>query len=352
MSHEILVIGGGPAGAALAIHLARAGRDVLVLERTATAHDKVCGEFLSGEALAELHQLGIDASALGAASIHNVEIIAGRRKAIASLPFPAMGLSRRVLDDALLRHAAQCGAVIRRGVTAQAVTGAGVRTNDGIVIARHVVIATGKLDLRGRPRMVRGGLPRWTGLQWRLRSPAAPLVSVHMLNGGYAGLQPVGTDQINLCLAMRDARAGWRPLVEQGAPAVRMMLQAAGWPQPRAIAGVPYGHLHAGPEDGLFRIGDQFAVIPSFCGDGIAIALHSGRRAATAILQGHDASVYHRTLRHELAPQFRRAAWLSRAAACRLGPTLFVAMAQRWPDLLRHAARLTRIPDRSCPGET
>src|ERR1700709_1090896 len=86
---EIVIIGGGPAGAGLAIELSRAGRDVLLVEREAGPHDKVCGEFLSHEALVSLDALGIDAEALGAVPISKLSLAAGEREVNITLPFPA-----------------------------------------------------------------------------------------------------------------------------------------------------------------------------------------------------------------------------------------------------------------------
>ena len=85
---EVLVLGGGPAGCAASIALARKGRAVTLIERELTPHHKVCGEFLSGEALADLHALGIDVASLGAVSIDYVRLAAARRAAEAPLPFP------------------------------------------------------------------------------------------------------------------------------------------------------------------------------------------------------------------------------------------------------------------------
>ncbi len=61
-----LVIGGGPAGSMVAIRLASAGHPVLLLERERTAHHKVCGEFLSREAVDYLREAGVDPILLGA----------------------------------------------------------------------------------------------------------------------------------------------------------------------------------------------------------------------------------------------------------------------------------------------
>ena len=78
MTDRLLVVGGGIAGAALAIPLAEAGWRVTLVEREAGPHDKVCGEFLSREARLYLRALGIDPATLGAVPIQRVRV-AGRR---------------------------------------------------------------------------------------------------------------------------------------------------------------------------------------------------------------------------------------------------------------------------------
>ena len=63
---EAIVVGGGLAGSAFAIELARQNRRVVILERSLGPHHKVCGEFLSAEAQALLAGLGVDVWELGA----------------------------------------------------------------------------------------------------------------------------------------------------------------------------------------------------------------------------------------------------------------------------------------------
>ena len=87
---QALVIGGGIAGGAIAAQLARAGRDVVLIERKAGAHDKVCGEFISSEAALYLRALGVDLQTLGAVRISTIRLYARDEVATARLPFPAL----------------------------------------------------------------------------------------------------------------------------------------------------------------------------------------------------------------------------------------------------------------------
>ena len=108
-SIDHVVIGGGLAGCMVALKLASAGREVVLLEKQREAHDKVCGEFLSAEAIGYLRQAGVDAQAAGAHPIERVCLHAGRKSVGARLPFQALSLSRRVLDEMLMGRAGAAG---------------------------------------------------------------------------------------------------------------------------------------------------------------------------------------------------------------------------------------------------
>jgi len=291
-----LIVGGGPAGAAAAIGLARAGAMPLLVERSAGERDVVCGGFLGWDALIRLRQLGIDPAALGAKPIHRLRLVAGGRAVERPLPKPAMGLSRRRLDTSLLGVAEAEGAAVLRGRAARIAEDRLVRLDDGEEIAADAMfLATGKHELRGATRetgrrKVSVGLRAVLAASADMARDLAEVIELHLYDGGYAGLLMQEDGQVNLCLSVAQARMGegrdalladlWReaPLLADRVGAI-----PADW---EAVAGVPYGWRAKATTPGVYRVGDQAAVIASLAGDGIAIALASGVAAAQACLHG------------------------------------------------------------------
>jgi flavin-dependent dehydrogenase len=352
---EMVIVGGGPAGAAAAIALARAGRPTLLIEREPVPAEKVCGEFLAMDAAAALVALGLCPSSLGAVPIRRAVMAAGRHRAEMDLPFAAWGLPRAVLDAALLNHARDSGAEVRCGTGVAAAhrgpAGWSLRiAGGGDLPARHIVLATGKHELRGAGRGRRGGA---IGIKLPLAGvPLEDRIALLACPGGYAGLQPRPGGGANLCAALdprvpgvaaaaRDPHA-FLAHVAAGSDLAEALLRDARPALSRAltVAGVPYGFTAAGGPPGLFRVGDQVSVIPSFCGDGVAMALGSGRRAAEAILAGRDAASHHAAWGRSVAWQMRIAGVLS--ALVGRTPGLLVAAAGRAPALAGWAARRTR----------
>ncbi len=356
----VLVIGGGPAGAAAACRLAAAGRAVTLVERTAGAHDSVCGEFVSADTAQLLAELGIAPDRFAAPRLDRVLLGGGGRIAAARLPFAAWGLSRRCLDQALLARAAEVGAEIRRGVAVRrlASTGQGWRAElaDGrTILADAVILATGKHDLPGFPRPRRTPMIAFKShLADAARPPLAGAVALLPFRGGYAGLQPVEDGRVNLCLtvsATRFAALGrsWPGLLAEialAAPALAdALLAPAVHARPLAVAGMPYGHVrrHA-PAPGLVCVGDQAAVIPSFTGDGLAIALLSGRIAALGLLDAWPAEHIQCTIADAVRRPMAVAQLLAALAGSRLGRQAIVHVAGPVPGLLSVLAGATRVP--------
>lgn len=364
---EVAVIGGGPAGAAAAIRLAAAGREVLVFERERGPHHVVCGEFLSAEAVADLRALGVDIAALGATRIDRVRLTANGRSAAARLPFVAAGLSRKALDAALLDKAAASGATIRRGARVRRVEAAGGGWTIGLacggeITAGAVLLATGKYDLPGVARATPWrGRSDMLALKMHLRLPESGMcrlrgvIELHLLPGGYAGLQLVEEGWANLCMVLdgktcpaagADFGRLLREIGDRNACLAEALAGAVpAWPRPLAIARVPYGHRFALPSPGApgWRLGDQAAVTPSFTGDGLAIALRSGVLAADHMLEGRSGEAFAAAMRAETGRQMRWAMLLQGMLDRPRSHALAIAAAQAFPPLIAWGSLRTRL---------
>jgi flavin-dependent dehydrogenase len=359
----VLILGGGPAGAAAAAILAGSGRSVTLIERSAGPVDKVCGDFLSAEAIVALRALGLDLNRLSPVPVRRLRLLHGHRVVETTLPFAACGLTRKALDEALLDLAAARGARIERGYTVRNLRenrGTWTARADGLgdIAADTVFLATGKHDLRGMPRPGRAdgsvGLKMYLRLAPRQDAALQGTIELVLFGGGYAGLQHVEGGRAVLCLTMAADRLkatgvqwpGVQAVLEQACPHVADRLADAEplLEKPLAIAGTPYGFLYRperGAPRGLFRLGDQACVIPSLTGDGVSIALHSARLAAD--FAGSDGSEYHCRLRKGLLWQMRLATVLQRGCVRPWGQTPLLALARLWPSLPGLAARWTRL---------
>jgi len=227
---------------------------------------------------------------------------------------------------------------------------------------RHGVGADGvpghrKHDLRGwkRPAGIQSDLIGFK-MHWRL-SPgeAAELgraVEMALFAGGYAGLEAVEDGYANLCLLIRRRRfaelgRSWEALLQAiraASPLLDRRLEGAEprWPRPLAVGAIPFGHL--GPGDGgPWRVGDQAAVVPSFIGNGISVALHSAGLAANTWLAGASAADYGRALAADVSGLVCRGAIASRLAMHPFVQRALTGAARRRPTLLATWAQASRL---------
>ncbi len=353
-----LIVGGGPAGSAAAIGLARAGIATELIERSEGPRDIVCGGFLGWDALAALARLGLDPAALGARRIGRLRLVSAKRSLEVALPRTAAGLSRRVLDEALLDAAGKAGARVSRGraVRSADLPERSVRLDGEVALAAEaLVLATGKHELRGAGRPVDIST-RPLGLRTAL-APTPELaraldgvIELHLYDGGYAGLLMQEDGTANLCLSASRERlkqaGGIEPLAARLAgelPALARRLEQgepSGW---SAVSGVPYGWRASATVDGVYRVGDQAAVIASIAGDGIAVALESGAAAARAIAGGVPAAEYQRSWARRAQRPVGLAEILRRSAEHAAAREAMMGLLGWFPSLAPLAARLTRI---------
>ena len=353
-----LIVGSGLAGAAAAGELARAGLPHLLIERSRETGDAICGGFLSWQTMRTLERLGIDEATLGGVAVDQVRLYSGKRMASAALPRAATSVSRRRLDTLMLDRAKMDGARIERGVEAREITDGVVRTADGERIGGETLfLASGKHEVRGtaRPREACSHDPV-LGIRVRL-GPASALtkmvrsaIELHLFDRGYAGIEMQEDGTANCCLAVHrsrlqqagDPRALLLALGREAEPLGERLAFMVSDATIDAIANVPYGWRALDGQPGMFRLGDQAAVIPSLAGEGMGIALASARAAVSAYRRGGPgaAAAWQPAFARRTARPVRVAGLVRDLAESRAAPLMLLAAN---PALIRLVARLTRI---------
>lgn len=227
---DVLIAGAGPAGSATAIHLARAGHHVVVVDRARFPRDKACSEYLSPECVRQLDGLGLlpTLRQAGAQPLHGTRVFApkgasltGRFAEADPLRTNATGLavSRRLLDQQLVDAARAAGAEVREQTTIEelvydggTVAGAVVRDAQGdrtTIRSRLVVGADGLRSVVARRLgRRRHGMP--SRLAFVAHVAGVPglegLAEMHVGPEGYVGLNRIGPDLANVALVVPQSR--------------------------------------------------------------------------------------------------------------------------------------------------
>ncbi|HUX67335.1 MAG TPA: FAD-dependent oxidoreductase [Terriglobales bacterium] len=327
---DLAVIGGGPAGAAAAFTAARRGLRVALLERGAFPRDKVCGEFLSSEALPLLRQMAPELLA-SAPVIATAAFVSPRgRRAGFPLPAPARGISRLALDAALWQAAGAAGAELlhRTLVTRVTPDSSGFRlalASGETLAARALIVAAGRcwrlpgLDAATPPPTAPSP---WVGLKARFRGlPLSPAVEMFPFRGGYCGLAPVENGWTNACCLIHRRHAGdlvasrdfaaWIATASRSHPLIER-LRGGEQATPTVVTAPVAMGPRAACVGAALAAGDASGFIDPFTGDGLARALLSGQLAAHAIADATPAA-YPAALARAALSSFRA------SAALRLG---------------------------------
>ena len=347
---DVAVVGGGPAGTAAAITAARAGRSVLLLDKSRFPRNKVCGEFVSAESVTLLRSLlGELASALmdHAPRISHADLFFQGRTLRIPISPSAVSISRFALDQALWRTATAAGVDARECATVLGVEdeGAGflVRASNAEFRARAVINASGRWSELSRYAAADG----WIGLKAHFaEAQPRPGVQLYFFTHGYCGVQPAGAGEINVCGMVTASSA--RRLHELLGLEPRLEARSRDWKQStETITTFPLVFRRETPLRGkVINVGDAAAFVDPFIGDGISIALQTGALAGRllcgAIHAEAAAERYARAYYASVSPVLRRAAQLRRLLQKRKMFGSVASMAMRSPWISGWAVNTTR----------
>jgi len=311
--YDVIIAGAGPAGSSAAIHLAKNGLSVLLVEQKKFPRAKLCGEFISPECQDHFEKLGVAGSIVysGPASISETVFYSsrGHQVTVPSSWFGermALGLSRAVMDDVLLRRAAEVGVEVIEGA---AVVGPRINT-DGVHGLKLKIGSEEQefqapltIDATGRARILARKLhhthkqkPKLIAFKAHFQNTrvAPGACEIYFYKGGYGGLSSIESGESNLCFIISAEQVKRchsdpdREMVMTNPRASHTLGSATTTSEWLSASWESFGRQSPAPAKGLLAIGDAAAFIDPFTGSGMLMALESGELVAEVILRHRD----------------------------------------------------------------
>lgn len=301
-SVQVAIIGGGIAGLTAAIHLARAGIEVVLFEKKAFPQHKVCGEYISNEIRTYYGSLGIEIDRLQPNQVNTFRLYTASGKYVEStLPLGGIGLRRYCLDLHLQEKATAASVKIFTETTVQAVQFQSnqftIQLQKGEPWQAQVVIGSfGKrsnLDLQLKRTFIKNQAP-YIGVKFYLENTDFPQDMVHLYNfqGGYGGAVQVEDGTVDVAYlitanALKNAKNldQFEQSVLRQNPAFASLLNNKRITEkPMTISNISFAPKKL-IDQHILMIGDAAGMIPPLCGNGMAMGVHAAKLASEQIIR-------------------------------------------------------------------
>ena len=330
---DIVIIGGGLAGLTSAIHLAKSGLKVTLIEKNDYPKHKVCGEYISNEVLPYFQWLNLDISILKPTHISKMEFSTATGKIISgALPLGGFGVSRYELDNYLYHKAIENGCqVIQETVSDIQFTDDEFRvfTSDSIEFKSKIVLgAFGKrsnIDLKLNRDFIQKNSP-WLAVKAHYSGDFPnDLVGLHNFKGGYCGVSKVEKNKINICYLADYETFKQNKNIEEfqskivcNNPHMKAIFENCSirFEKPITISQISFEKKEA-VENHILMIGDTAGLIHPLCGNGMAMAIHSAKIVSELTIDFFDNKISSRKELEEKYTQEWNYNFKSRLAAGR-----------------------------------
>jgi flavin-dependent dehydrogenase len=355
---DIIIIGGGLAGLIAAHQLSKAGKDVLLIEKKEYPFHRVCGEYISNEVRNFLIKEGLFPGEIEPAEITKFRLtsVVGKQAEI-DLDLGGFGVSRHFLDQFFYQKAREAGTQFLLQTQAEDLSYSPKEDlfevklqNGNRVHAKHLLGAFGKrskIDKQLDRSFMKTKSP-YIGVKYHVRLDyARDVVGLHNFEGGYCGINRIEEDKFNLCYlgSRKQLRAfGNIPEMEKKIlhknPHLKAIFENADFlfEKPEVINEINFSTKKP-VEDHILMIGDAAGLITPLCGNGMAIAIHTGKLAAEAILQNKDRPTIENQYTLLWNHHFKRRLWIGRKVQWLFGSQRISTFSV---NLMRHSEFLTK----------
>jgi len=299
--NDIIIVGAGLAGLTAAILLARKGREVIILEKKKFPFHRVCGEYISNETKPFLNSEDLLPKNIDLPEISNFEFSDSKGNGfVIPLDLGGYGISRYLLDQHLWEIAKEEGVQCHEqadviGLTFQDGHFELSLSDNSSLVARNVLGAFGKksrLDNALKRPFLQADAP-YIGVKYHIKSNyPSNRVALHNFEGGYCGVSAIEENKINLCyLALRkdlkthgNINSMEEALLYQNPHLKKLFLESEFlFDQPEVINAFTFAPKNP-VENHVLMLGDAAGLITPLCGNGMSIAIRSGKMAAESLL--------------------------------------------------------------------
>lgn len=327
----VVVIGGGLAGLISSILLAKGGRKVVLIEKKTYPFHRVCGEYISNEVLDFLKRMELFPTHLDLPKISNFEFSDTNGNSTRTpLDLGGFGISRYELDNWLYVKAKDAVVDVRTGIQVSHVEFEEKAEKFRLTLSDHSILEAdfvigafgkrSKLDKALERPFIQKRSP-YIGVKYHIRTDfSIDTVALHNFTGGYCGLNAIEEGKANLCyLGNRNQLRKYGSIEEMERqvlwenPILKRIFRESEFlfEKPEVINEINF-EPKLPLENHILMAGDAAGLITPLCGNGMAMAIHSGKMAAEAILFGKSRIEVESSYYTTWNAAFRQRLWFGR----------------------------------------
>jgi menaquinone-9 beta-reductase len=321
--YDTAIIGGGLAGLTLSISLAKQGFSVILFEKEAYPFHKVCGEYISLESWHYLEtEMGVPLQKMNLPIIKKLLVTSPNGNSLNSdLDLGGFGISRYTLDNTLKNIAENIGVTILQNCKAEDVQFKEniftIKTTQGIYQSKVCCGSWGKrsnFDVKWKRSFIskkNDRLNNFVGIKYHVQTDFPnDMIALHNFKDGYCGISKIEDDKYCVCYLTKASNIKNAGSIEKAEedilsenPHLKKLFSSMQkvYNAPVSISQISFSKKKA-IENNILMLGDAAGMITPLCGNGMSIAMHSAKIAATNI----SAFLQNRISRQQLEDNYKK----------------------------------------------